>query len=353
MVAPAWACAHRRLVPRAGFGAVEFASLESDHEARGAGMWAITGGRGFIGRSLVRALEVRGIARRVLVGDVLDPAGVQDLVDGARVVVHLAGYVHRATRTKEQRRECWRVNVDGTANIVAACERDPARPFVIFVSSTSVYAASELPLEEVSACSPETPYGESKLEAERVVLAAVARGAIQATVLRPAMVFGPGAPGNLATLIKMVRHRVVLEVDGGVQRKSLVPVEKLVDAILAVEREREKAAGEVFNVGGGAVTMREITDVIARALGVRPVRLPVPGSLVQGIARLTDRILGPMLPATLTLSRLVRAYVTHSVVSQEKLGALGCHTTPEEVCSSLAVTAAAVLSQEASDGAGV
>jgi len=83
--------------------------------------------------------------------------------------------------------------------------------------------------------------------------------------------------------------------------------------------------------------MREITDVIARALGVHPVRLPVPGPLVQGVARLADRILGPMLSATLPLSRLVRAYVTHSVVSQEKLGALGCHTTPEEVRSSLAV----------------
>ena len=264
-------------------------------------LWAITGGSGFIGSALAARLATRGVATRLLMrsaatgttirGDIRDPAAVRALVKGASIVVHLAAFVHRRVRDEDDERECWSINVDGTQTLVDAVAESASDAFVVFMSSANVYGPSEEPLTETMTPSPETLYGTSKLEAEHRAVGAIRDGSITGCVLRPAMVFGPGAPGNLARLIRMVRSRVVVEIGGGSQKKSLVDIETLLDAIEEVVRRRDVTSGRVFNVGGTSMSIHDINRTIADALGVRPLVLSLPEKIIRLVPSRFRRLL--------------------------------------------------------------
>lgn len=258
-------------------------------------LWAITGGSGFIGSALAARLRSHDAAVRLLAhsaasgdaisGDIRDATLVRALVDGASVVVHLAAYVHRSVRNADDERDCWSINVDGTQTLIDAVAENARGAFVVFVSSANVYGPSDEALTETATPAPQTAYGRSKLEAERRILAAIRDDSIAGCVLRPAMVFGPGAPGNLGLLIRMVRSRLVVEIAGGSQKKSLVDIETMLDAIEAAVRRRDVTTGGVFNVGGTSMTIHDINRTIADAIGARPLVLPLPRAVLRLVPR--------------------------------------------------------------------
>ena len=288
-------------------------------------MWAVTGASGFIGSALVRNLELDGVDVRTLTrrplprknhltGDVCDEKSLRALIDGAEVIVHLAAYVHRRVRNENERAECFAVNAGSTQKLAKLVSEIADAPRLIFISSASVYAPNHAAIAETSPLEPDTPYGQAKLEGERAV------AAIGGTILRPAMVFGPGAPGNLQRLLRMIRTRVVVEVERGRQRKSLVPVADLVAAIRTVARGRY---AEAFNVSSSVLTMREIVDELAAALSIRPLRLPVP--------RIAMRLARRLPP----LTRLVDAYTSDVILDDAKLRALTGYVPVADVRAAL------------------
>jgi UDP-glucose 4-epimerase len=222
-------------------------------------------------------------------GDIRDPRALGPLVTGAEVVVHLAAYVHRRARNARQREECWSVNRDGTAALVDAIAANAPKAFLVFVSTANVYPASERALDENEPPRPRSVYGASKLAAEEIVRDAIRRGILRGAILRPAMVFGPHAPGNLALLIRLARAGWIVSVAGGGNRKSIVPIGQLVDAIVAVAEERDSTSGRTFNVAGEALSMGEIQQTIAGVVGrrVRVISVPVP--LLKGAAWIAPR----------------------------------------------------------------
>lgn len=269
-------------------------------------LWAITGSSGFIGRALTARLTAENIAWRGLDADIRDEDALSKFVLGADVVVHLAGYVHRSTRSEADRRDCWSINVGGTKALVNAVSQQNPSAFVLLMSSASVYRQSEEAATESFLVEPQTPYGESKAEAERILMNAVRSGRCNGAVLRPAMVFGPGAPGNLARLIRMVRFGIVVEIARGCQRKSLVPVDALVDAVLAVVNCGTRVNGEIFNVAGGSpATIDEIVRTVARALRKSPLTVSLPRPFIR------------VLPGA--LGTLAMTYASSTVLEDEKL----------------------------------
>lgn len=311
-------------------------------------LWAVTGASGFIGRELVAGLLARGEVVRALVrerptgtaetviGDLSDDSSLLELVRGADVVVHLAAYVHRDASSEKDRRACVVTNVDGTRNLVAAIASTDSRPFVVFVSTASVYAPSDAAIDETSLCAPATLYGQTKLEAERIVLDAIERKVFRGCVLRPAVVFGPDAPGNLQRLITMVARRFVLEIGGGRGRKTLVPVQNVIAAILAVASHTDVANGEVYNVGGAVMTMHEIVSAIAAAFGVRPLRVPLPRFAATAAARLADVVVGGDLP----YARLAHTLAMNAIILDDKLRALDRYAPVLDVDAALHATVA-------------
>lgn len=281
--------------------------------------WAVTGASGYIGTALCRTLVAQGHDVRTLVGDVRDAAAVEQLVATADVVVHLAAYVHRRASSRAQQRECHAVNVEGTRVVTDAVMRRAPAAFLEYISSANVYGPSTTAAVETVVLEPRTFYGRTKVEAEQVVRDAIARG-LRAAILRPAMVFGPGAPGNLARLVGFVRRGVVLMLGSGENRKTLAPIERLVAAMIAVASAQEITAGEVYNVGGTALSLKTILDTIADELAVKPRTIRLPLAPVKGAAWLFDTLTG-WTPAP-SVRQMVETYVAPSLIDDSKLSQL-------------------------------
>lgn len=178
----------------------------------------VSGASGFVGGALCRALgstgmDVTGVARSANAPDgfrgnwiAADLAeGAPDFPEGTTTVFHLAGKAHAISEINGDDAEYDRVNTGGTLHALDAAAVCGARAFVFF-STVKVFGdrqqRSGRALGEDDAPEPDTPYGRSKLEAERIVLADTRIP--HRIVIRPALVYGPGVKGNLRKMLDAV-----------------------------------------------------------------------------------------------------------------------------------------------------
>jgi nucleoside-diphosphate-sugar epimerase len=190
---------------------------------------------------------------------------------------------------------------------------------LVNVSSVSVYGPSEDVLDESAPCRPRSYYGETKLAGEREVLEATAAGGVRGVVLRPCMVFGPAAPGNLARVVALARWGLLIQIGDGRNRKSLLPVQTLVEAILRVADRRSAAVGRVFNVcGGPPLTIQEIGLELAQGLGSTPRVVSVPRRPLVWLAHVADSVFERLPFSVANLAQLVEAYASTSTYSDER-----------------------------------
>ncbi len=269
----------------------------------------VTGASGFIGRRLAgelarRGYEVACLVRRtsltgpleglpieLVLGDLGDTSSLGRAVTGRDRVFHLAGAVQALDEPAFHK-----VNVEGTRNLVEACLRSVPRPDrLVFVSSIAAAGPnpSERPADEDGSPRPVSAYGRSKLEAERVVLAAAAQ--LPVTVVRPPNVLGPGSK-ELDQAIRLLRWRIVPAVGDERPRTSLIDVDDLVEALI-LAAERPESRGRTYYVTDGrAYSWPEITSALAEELGVRGPKVRVPfwvqllaARLAEAAARRTGR----------------------------------------------------------------
>ncbi len=278
----------------------------------------VTGATGFVGRALVPRLRagghvVRAAVRRessecdaderVVVGDLGPDADWRAAVDGVDAVVHLAARVHVMHDDADDPLAAFRrVNVEGTLALARAAAAAGVRRFV-FVSSIKVNGEGTPPgvrYTERDAPAPCDPYGRSKAEAEAALRALSDRTGMELAVVRPPLVYGPGVKANFLRLMSWVERGVPLPFGAVDNRRSLVYVGNLADA-LATCVEHPAAAGGVFLVSDGEdLSTGELVRRMARALGRDARMLPVPAGLLGGLARLAgrgaeaDRLLGSL-----------------------------------------------------------
>lgn len=253
---------------------------------------AITGASGFVGGAIVRAVTARGdtwngLTRRAnaplagpggtwIPGELADLDSLARLLRDADAVLHAAAWVHRDTPDPASREACFAVNLRGTERVLEAVRKRGGIPLV-FVSSTSVYGEAFEDRDEGGPHQPRNAYGESKRQAELAVLEFGRTRGTPVVVLRPAMVYGAGAPGNIARLAGFVRKGFAPLVAGGKNRKSLVHADDLAAAALAAVDRARDVSGGVFNVASEpAPSMREVGDALAVGLGKSVTWVPVP-----------------------------------------------------------------------------
>jgi nucleoside-diphosphate-sugar epimerase len=233
---------------------------------------AVTGASGFIGRSLCTALSASG--HEVLALNLRTIRAPLDLA-GAGALVHLAALVHSRGQTPANFRQ---VNVDLTQLVGRAAAAAGAR--MIFVSSVKVHGeGSKQVLKESSPLAPTDFYAQSKAEAE-VALRSIA--GLQLVVLRPPLVYGPAVKANFLNLMKAIAWGLPLPLALISNRRSLVYVGNLADAILRCVAN-PRALGRTYLVSDG-VTLS--TPALCRAIGAalgRPARLfPFPPAWLPG-----------------------------------------------------------------------
>lgn len=263
----------------------------------------VTGASGFIGGVLCRELveqgeEVVALVRRAgseppgteaVHGDLAESRGLEEAVAAARpdAVVHLAAEI----ASQRDGRKVAAVNVGGTKRLLDAClalaPEPRSGPRFVFSSTVVTGDAHGALLDEESELPVETPYGRSKQECERRVLAS----GLPAVVVRPSHVYGPGG-WYAEELVPRLRQPGRFAVIGnGANLWDVVHVDDVVSAILLALRA-EQAAGRVYHVADDEpVSFYDFMALTADELGVGPPRrVPVPLARIVAGANAVDAV---------------------------------------------------------------
>jgi nucleoside-diphosphate-sugar epimerase len=232
--------------------------------------------------------ELAGLGARITLGSVTDPALVDRLTAGTDVVFHLAAAFRQINLPK---RAYWEINCQGTRHVAEACLRHHVRRLV-YCSTQGVHGhVSRVPGDESSPIAPEDYYQQTKYEGE-LALWEVARQGLEATVIRPMGIYGPGDPGRFLMLFRAVRRgRFLMFGDGEVFYHPCY-IDNLVDAF-ELAAEHPKAVGETYLIGDDRyVSLNELVRETGRALGleVRITYLPyrplwLACAAVEGVCR--------------------------------------------------------------------
>jgi dihydroflavonol-4-reductase len=259
----------------------------------------VTGATGWVGSRLAAALVQRGDDVRVLrrkssstvaldglpvehvFGDVVDPESVRAAVEGCERVYHVAA-VSAYWRSKPD--EIYRVNVDGTRNVMEACLK-AGTPRVVHTSSVSAVGIRRdgRPSDETQPFDPREKrfaYAHSKYLAELEVYKAVKLG-LEAAIVNPAVVIGPGDYNLIAGTIgiEISKRPLLVSPPGGV---CMVDIDAVVDGHLtAAERGR---AGERYILGGENLTYRQIVAIVSEIAGAREPLWTLPPWLLPPVA---------------------------------------------------------------------
>jgi len=254
----------------------------------------VTGGAGFIGSNLVAFLRERGhdvtvldslVAGyrenlapypevRLLAGDVRDLSILRSAAQGAEVVFHLAASVGN-TRSIEHPILDAEVNVLGTLNVLEVARELRVRK-VVFSSSAGIFGELKtLPIAEGHPVEPDSPYGASKLAAEKLCLAyARLFPPFEAICLRYFNVFGVNqrfdAYANVIPIFahKLVRQQRIHVFGDGEQTRDFIHVSDVVRANLAAGENR--GVSGAFNLGSGVrITINDLIQRMQAASGLR------------------------------------------------------------------------------------
>jgi nucleoside-diphosphate-sugar epimerase len=241
----------------------------------------LTGASGFIGRQLLQSPLARGRnvvatsrSRVELPGIFYVPspelgpeADWGAALDGADTVVHLAARAHVLGERSGHEVDALydRVNTEGTAQLARQAVAAGVKHFVFVSSIGAVCEESKQIVNLATKCNPTTPYGRSKLKAELALRAVADAGGMEWTIVRPPLVYGPGNPGNMERLLKLIRSGIPLPLASVRNRRSFIYVENLVDLIVTC-LGNPKAFGKIYLPSDGEdLSTPELIRAIARA----------------------------------------------------------------------------------------
>ncbi len=266
----------------------------------------VTGANGFIGRVLCAALTQHGYAVRgavrsstastqtpcMAVGEITEQMDWSVALTDVDVVIHLAARVHVMRDTAvDPLAEFRRVNTAGTEHLARCAAASGVKRFV-YVSSIGVNGsrtAVDEKFSEMDVPHPHNAYAVSKLEAEQALGRIARETGFQMVIVRPPLVYGPGVKGNFAQMLAMVAKGVPLPFASVHNRRSLIYVENLVDALIACV-SHTAAAGQTYLVCDGEdVSTPDLLRQLAVAMGVPSRLFPCPVMLLRLAGKLTGQ----------------------------------------------------------------
>ncbi len=257
----------------------------------------VTGGAGFLGSEIARALHARGERVRIL--DILEPpalpAGIEiirgDILDGRLLaeamkavdVVHHSAALVPVTKAGPRFRQ---VNVEGTEAALEAAAKTGVG-FFIYISSSAVFGIPQAcPITEDTPLCPVEAYGRSKLEGEKCV-EKFAREGIRSAIVRPRTIVGPGRLGIFKILYEWISEgRKVYVIGRGNNRFQFVHVLDVVDFILLLSEKRKPGS---YNIGAEKFgTLREDLTSLIRHAGTASRVVGTPTALAASALMILD-----------------------------------------------------------------
>ncbi len=266
-------------------------------------MILLTGANGFIGRAVAAVLKSRrmdyraavrsqGSSAEIGIGDIDGATDWSDALRGISCVIHTAARVHVLRDSSPDPLAQYRVvNLDGTMNLARQAAAMSVKRFV-FLSSIKVNGektCSGRPFTARDEPHPADAYAISKFEAEEGLRQLASDCGIEAVVIRPPMVYGPGVKGNFARLLDWVERGLPLPFGSVDNRRSLVALDNLVDLILTCV-EHPVAADRTWLVSDGEdLSTPALLRRLGDALGSNARLVPVPSGLLKVAAAIMGR----------------------------------------------------------------
>ena len=247
----------------------------------------VTGGTGFTGSHLVKRLlakgdevlvidnqkglffdELEALGAKIELGSITDKELVDRVVAECEVVHHLAAAFRKLNVPDKV---YWDVNVEGTRNLAAAAYRHQVRKFV-YCSTQGVHGhVAEPPGNENSPIAPADYYQFTKYEGEKVLQEYVQKG-LDAVILRPTAIYGPGDPGRFSILFRLTKKGRFLMFGDGKTFYHPVHIDNLVDAF-ELAAEKEGIAGEAYIIADEHYySLNDLVKQVAKAMGI-PVKI--------------------------------------------------------------------------------
>ena len=192
---------------------------------------------------------------------------------GYDIVLHAAGKAHVVPRTDAEIKLFYDINFEGTKKVCAALEKAGTPKSFIFISTVAVYGCDfgEMITEE-HPLDGQTPYAKSKIMAEEFLADWCKRNNVILTILRPSLLAGKNAPGNLGAMVNGIKTGRYLSIAGGKARKSVLMVDDIAKLIPLVADK-----GGVYNVcDSNNPTFKDLEMVISSQLNKKmPLSIPL------------------------------------------------------------------------------
>ncbi|RZB38084.1 MAG: hypothetical protein SRB2_00430 [Desulfobacteraceae bacterium Eth-SRB2] len=268
----------------------------------------ITGAAGFIGQALCKRIiakgwKIRGSVRSssqlnklpsevdALQVELIGPdTNLKKALEGVDTVIHLSARVHVMNECyKDSLASYQQVNVAGTKRLSSLAADSGCRRFV-FMSSVKVNGKERSqPYTEMDMPMPLDPYGISKWEAEQALHKIANESGMEIVVLRAPLVYGPGVKANFLRLFKLLYYMIPLPLANVTNRRSLIYLENLLDAIVTCVNH-PRAAGQTFLVSDGRdLSTPELIWRIAEAMGRKARLFSFPPSMLKTMGKIIGR----------------------------------------------------------------
>ncbi len=247
-------------------------------------MIALTGATGFIGINLVHKLKdnkIKCLVRKYIdnnkiepiVGDINDISSVDKFLEKANILIHLAAVID--SKNKE---DYYKVNVDGTKNLISSCKKNKVKR-IIFVSSM---ASTKDCLDD---------YGRSKKEAEDLIK----KSGLDYTILRPSFIYGKNS-NSMKKMISLISSFKFIPIVGdGKYTLNPVHVDDVVKAIISCIKSRKSIKKTYDILGKSEISFNEFINAISEKYDLQKRKIHIPITLCLVISSIGS-ILGPSFP---------------------------------------------------------
>lgn len=237
-----------------------------------------TGGTGFLGANVKPILDKKyevttiGITDRdeIKANFVSD---VPELPCKYDIVLHAAGKAHVYPKTEAEKQAFYDVNYTGTIHLCEALEKVGIPKAMVFISTMNVYGdkPGNMDTEDSRPLVGDSPYSDSKIKAEEYLTKWCKQNNVVLGILRPALLAGTNAPGNLGAMVNGIKTGKYLSIAGGKARKSMLMAEDIANLVPLVAEK-----GGVYNVCDDYnPSFGELESTIAKQLGKRkPISIP-------------------------------------------------------------------------------
>lgn len=236
-----------------------------------------TGGTGFLGKNVRPILDKKyEVTTCGITSDDMIKANlakeVPNLDSHYDIVLHACGKAHVVPKTEAEKRAFYDVNYKGTVNLCNALEKVGVPKAIVFISTVAVYGCEFGDLiSEEHPLNGDTPYAKSKIMAEEYLEEWCKKNNVVLGILRPSLLAGKGAPGNLGAMVNGVRKGFYMNIAGGKVVKSILMAEDIARILPSLIEK-----GGVYNVcDTRQPSFGELSFSVAKQLGKRkPISIP-------------------------------------------------------------------------------